>query len=596
MPRRNPEIRRTLLLSAWAATAWLLLAPGGACAQWVILHGPAGYYARNIPDEAFRALGEAAKQTNLLKCIALAPGGGWVILHGRNGHIARNIPDAAFQALERHAKQGEQLRFIAFAPGGGWVIFYGRNGYLARNIPGEAFDMIRRLARSGAALKSIAFTPGGGWAILHGRNGYLARNIPDDAFQALGEQARAGAEIASISFTSNGGWVILWNGGYLARNIPDDAFGALGELSRQGSGPRSLSFLPRPTLRLSKDDAETRRHVLDRMAHYKIPGLSIALVDGGKIEWARGYGVARAGGGKPVTAETRFQAASISKPVSALGALRLVDAGKLELDGRLDRQLKAWKVPENEFTQQKSPTLRLVLSHSAGFTVHGFAGYESGARLPRLVDILDGRPPANSPPIRVEFVPGGKMQYSGGGYTVLQQLIVDVTGKPFPAVLHEQVLGPLEMKHSAFEQPPSPGFEAVAAEAHVDGKPLPGRWHVYPELAAAGLWTTPSDLARFVIALQRAKAGGRDPILSPRMIAEMLRHQPGGWGLGPGLAGSGRSAQFNHSGSNAGFECLMIGLVNTGQGAVLMANANGSFDLLNELAGSLRVEYGWPDR
>jgi CubicO group peptidase (beta-lactamase class C family) len=331
------------------------------------------------------------------------------------------------------------------------------------------------------------------------------------------------------------------------------------------------------------------------MAHYKIPGLGIALVNSGKIEWARGYGVARAGGSQPVTVETRFQAASISKPVSAVGALRLVDAGKLDLDKDLNRQLTSWKVPENAFTRQTKPTLRFVLSHSAGFTVHGFGGYEAGSRLPRLIDILNGRAPANSAPIRVEFVPGTKMQYSGGGYTVMQRLIMDVTGKSFAAVLQEQVLGPIEMKHSAFEQPPTPGFEAAAAQAHVDGKPLPGRWHVYPEMAAAGLWTTPSDLARLVIAVQRAKAGGRNSILSPKMIGEMLRHQPGGWGLGPGVTGSGNSAQFNHSGSNTGFECLMIGFVNTGQGAVLMANSNGTFELLNELAGSLRVEYGWPD-
>jgi CubicO group peptidase (beta-lactamase class C family) len=358
-------------------------------------------------------------------------------------------------------------------------------------------------------------------------------------------------------------------------------------LESQRAGLRRLA-------RLSQDDRRTREQVLERMSQLKVPGLGIALVKDFKVEWARGYGVERAGGSQPVTAQTRFQAASISKPVTALAALRLVQQGKLDLDEALNQKLVSWKVPDNEFTQRKQPNLRLVLAHGGGFSVHGFPGYPAGRNLPTLLQILDGSKPANSAPIRVQYVPGSRGQYSGGGYTVIQQLMIDVTKLPFPQAMRELVLDPLGMKDSTFVQPPPDGFESVAAIAHVNGTPLSSLWHVYPEMAAAGLWTTPSDLARFVIALQRARRGDADSILSPRLIGEMLRRQINDVGLGVALRGTGKSAAFLHGGSNAGFRCHLIGFAQTGQGAVLMTNADTGQALIDELVKCLRAEYGWP--
>jgi CubicO group peptidase (beta-lactamase class C family) len=368
----------------------------------------------------------------------------------------------------------------------------------------------------------------------------------------------------------------------------------LGGSAAQAAKSTSLGSDPGPLIRLAQDDRRSRDQVLERMARLKVPGLSIALVRNFKVEWARGYGVVRAGGSEPVTAQTRFQAASISKPVTALAALRLVQQGKLDLDEPLNNKLVSWKVPDNEFTKSKQPTLRLVLDHSAGFSVSGFAGYAAGSTLPSLLQILDGAKPANSAPIRIQFVPGSKGRYSGGGFTVLQQLIIDVTKRPFGQALRELVLDPVGMKNSTFGQPPPPGFDAVAAVAHADGIAIPGLWHVYPELAAAGLWTTPKDLARFVIALERARRGETDSILSPRLIGEMLRRQINDVGLGLALRGADKSAAFLHGGSNAGFRCQLVGFAETGQGAVLMTNASGGQALIDELLKSLRAEYGWP--
>lgn len=247
-----------------------------------------------------------------------------------------------------------------------------------------------------------------------------------------------------------------------------------------------------------------RNALADRMAALKVPGASVAVINDGAIEWAKGYGVAETGASAPVTPRTLFQAASISKPVAALAALRLVERGLLSLDEDVNARLVSWKVPENELTTTEKVTLRRLLSHTAGLTVHGFGGYPADAAVPTVVELLDGEKPANSAAVRVDVVPGSAWRYSGGGYTVMQQLVVDVAGKPFPVLLDELVLGPLGMADSTYEQPLPEDRRGAAASGHrSDGGLLPGRYHTYPEMAAAGLWTTPSDLARFLIEIHK---------------------------------------------------------------------------------------------
>src|SRR4030095_5111324 len=258
----------------------------------------------------------------------------------------------------------------------------------------------------------------------------------------------------------------------------------------------------------------------EHLAHYKVLGLSVTVINDGNIEWARGYGVVEKDGGKPVTPDTRFLAGSISKPVAALAALRMVEQGKLDLDEDVNLKLKKWKAPENEFTKAKKVTLRGLLSHSAGLTVHGFPGYEVDAPMPTLVQILNGEKPANTPAIRVDVEPGSRWRYSGGGYTVMQQLLIDVTGMSFPELTRELVLAPADMWQSTYENPLPKSLEASAATAHGrSGDKVKGRWHIYPEMAAAGLGTPRSDLARYVIEVQCALAG-QSKILSREMARQ----------------------------------------------------------------------------
>lgn len=331
--------------------------------------------------------------------------------------------------------------------------------------------------------------------------------------------------------------------------------------------------------------------ILERIKHHQTPGVSIAVISGGVIEWARGYGLASSEGQRPVTADTLFQAASISKPVTAMVALRLVELGKLSLDQDVNARLRSWKVVENDFCKTEKVTLRRLLSHTAGLTVHGFPGYAEGEPIPSLLQILDGIRPANSPPIRVEAVPGSRWSYSGGGYEIVQLLIEDVTGRPFREVARELVLDPLGMTRSTFEQPLPGGRSADAATGHrPDGRPIQGKWHTYPELAAAGLWTTPSDLARVVLEIQ---SPGR--VLKPATVKEMLTGVIGPYGLGLGLGDTGGLKSFSHNGGNEGFRCTLFGYRDSGRGAVLMTNGDRGDALSREILSAISAQYGWSD-
>ncbi|MGI8838783.1 MAG: serine hydrolase [Pyrinomonadaceae bacterium] len=345
-----------------------------------------------------------------------------------------------------------------------------------------------------------------------------------------------------------------------------------------------------------KGQPSVSMRLVDRMQFYKTPGVSIAMINNGKIEWARGYGVREAVKNEPVTTETLFQAGSISKPVAAAIALHMVQERRLTLDEDVNKNLVSWKVPENEFTKEQKVTLRRILSHSAGLTNNSAGNYTSGAELPTLLQVLDGIKPANSPPIRVDFVPGSQWRYSGGGYGVAQELLIDSSGKPFPRIAQEIVFDRLKMKHSTFEQPLPKGFQKTAAVGHNrNGEKVAGNWLTFPEMAAAGLWSTPSDLARFALELQKSKAGRSNKILSTEMTKQMLTRQIQNWGLGLVVEGEGRSARFSHGGDTQGYNCQMIAYENTGQGVVIMTNSDRGGLLIDEIIRSVAREYGWTD-
>ena len=332
----------------------------------------------------------------------------------------------------------------------------------------------------------------------------------------------------------------------------------------------------------------------DRMRELQIPAVSVAVFVDGKIEWLRAWGLADVAERRRADPETRFQAASISKPVAAAAALALGSRGRLTVDGDINTYLKSWKLPANEFTAKQTVTLKHLLTHSAGVTVSGFRGYAQGEEVPTLLQLLDGAKPANSPAVRVDVPVGSRWRYAGGGYTIVQLAVEDETGKPFAQAARELVLEPLGMSRSTFVQPLPADLRDKAAVAYRgSGEAIAGRWHTYPEQAAAGLWTTPEDLARFAIGVQRMASGRGPKVMSQELAARMVNRQFEDFGLGFAIEGEGPSATFSHGGSNAGFRCYLMAFRDTASGVAIMTNADSAGPILQEIARAVAREYGW---
>lgn len=340
-----------------------------------------------------------------------------------------------------------------------------------------------------------------------------------------------------------------------------------------------------------------RRALADRMRELRIPGLSIAVFERGQVVWAQAYGVTDRDTGAPVTTETLFQAGSISKTANALAVLLEADAGRLDLDAPINQALGRWKLPDSEPARDAPVTLRRILSHTAGLTVHGFPGYPTGAALPTVPQILDGAPPANTAAVRVDVRPGTIERYAGGGTTISQLALTDTLRAPYPEILENRVLAPLGMVHSTFAQPLPADLVVHAAAGHLaDGSVVPTKRHVYPEMAAAGLWTTPTDLARMFAEIGRARSG-RSTVL-PRTVARAMTtvSPPSSGGLGVFLSERHGAQMFGHGGADAGFQASSVASLDGGYGVIVMANSDNGFEIFPEIERTVFAAYGWAGR
>jgi CubicO group peptidase (beta-lactamase class C family) len=328
----------------------------------------------------------------------------------------------------------------------------------------------------------------------------------------------------------------------------------------------------------------TLQQAMDRL---NIPSVSLALIDQDKIAFTRAYGAG-------VTPETLYQAASLSKFVAAVGAMRLVDTGQIALDQDVNDRLTSWKVPTNGFDHKV--TLRGLFSMTAGIGVPGFLGYELGAPLPNLTQILYGVPPANSPPVTVIADPGSAYHYSGGGYEIAEALMIDASKTPFPELMAELVLKPTGMGRSTFVQPLPGELTGDAAGGHyADGKNLPGGYHVFPEHAAAGLWSTPTDLAALLLTMGRAWRGESRLFLKPETAREMMSRQNGGpYGLGAAIDEAEGTLVLMKRGQNIGYQAYLILLPAEGKGMVVMTNSDNGSILADAMIRRAAALYGWP--
>ncbi len=338
-------------------------------------------------------------------------------------------------------------------------------------------------------------------------------------------------------------------------------------------------------------------HTLQEIiAKYNVPGVSVVVIEDFEIHWTKSYGVADVDSGVPVEARTLFQAASISKPVTAMAVLKAVQNGQMSLDSDINTILKSWKTPRNQLAESTPITPRALLSHTSGADDgFGFPGYHPSQPTPTIVQILKGEKPSNVGPVLFQRPPFFAYKYSGGSLTIMQLALTEELGMPFERVMREYVLDPLGMVQSTYEQPLPMARDARAARAHSSkGDSMDAKWHVYPEMAAAGLWITPTDLARFVIEVQQALRGPAGRVLSQNMAREMITPVGvGPFAIGLQISKRGEGWYFSHGGSNWGFRCDLVAHIVKGYGVVVMTNSDSGRPVIDEIESRVAAAYNW---
>ena len=326
--------------------------------------------------------------------------------------------------------------------------------------------------------------------------------------------------------------------------------------------------------------AEVERLVPEWQAEFGIPGVAVGLLVEGRAGWLRGFGDADREAGVPVDPErTVFQAASISKSLVAWSVLALDRRGALDLDRPIEDYLTRWQFPFSQY-DSRGVTARRLLSHTAGTTVHGYPGFAPGTPLPTLEESLAGGGRGRGL-VRIEREPGTRWQYSGGGFTVLQLAIEEVTGRGFSAVLDEDVLGPLGMGDSSFDWRPDLRPRTAVAYGE-DGEAVPN--FLFTAKAAGGLYTTLADLMRLMEAT--VAADPTNPVLGPDAVAEMLEEPPIAVDYGLGhmiLTLKSGERVMGHAGINQGWRSFWVVHPPTGAGIAVLSNSDHDEDLPSRL-------------
>lgn len=571
-----------------------------------------------------------------VQAFAFTPSGGWVIVVN-GGYFARGIPDECFQKLGEFIGTGHKIRVIAFPPEGGnrWVIVTDKT-YFARNIPDECYEKLGECWKAGHRPTCIAFPyPGGNrWAILAGKWLYT-RGIDDECFQHLCNFSQGLRPAERVAFTKSGGWTILAEDRFWARRIPDECYDQMKQFAQSmlvdhvnfapNGGFSIISNTTKPAFpsdplrnfenRIIQED-RVWKNIWDRMAKYKVPGVSIAIVQNNRVAWATSYGQTEKGDPDWIHTDTVFQAASCSKPVAAIGFLRLVQSSLVGLDENVNPKL-GWDLPRRSCAAaswESRVTLRRLLRHEGGIIgrgaanpsdkcsgfsdggAGGFGGYPntSGVGVPTVLEILNGassRPGVNvnSRKVELTYNPGTMSAYSGEAFVMMMQLLENQRGQNFGNWMKSNVLDRAGMVNSTFSLT-APSFSGPPAAGHdSNGNIITGKRNRYPEGAAAGLYTTPTDLCRFIIALNQNGTYNGASILDTTRVQELMNDS---LGMPTGNAGSATS-WFWHNGANYGFRCQFKGYPGKKAGFAIMTNGDQGDTLHGEIAAALIRTYNW---
>lgn len=607
------------------------------------------FFNRFIPQEAHEQMGAFHERGNGIRCFAFtSDGNGWVLITSDNDIFARNIPDECFEKLKEFRDDEIDIVWVTFSPEGGnrWSIIT-EGGFFNRNIPDELHERMGTMHASNHKIKCVAFLPAGGnrWVIITDKSFY-ARNIPDECYQIMRNINGGQRKVHLVAFEPNGGWLVLANDYFFARNIDDECFSRLNSFRRSAReisivifdmDRRGWSIISNQRRNIVVNDLPRRFEnqfrsgsIWQSMRDQNIVGAAVAVIENNQISWAGGYGHIKTGEGHAIHPETVFQVASISKPLTALGILRLVQDGELGLDDDVTNiidsddwtpvrtraaimnraRLSANTDPgtcttANDGGCQNAVTIRRLLSHSAGTTVWGFSDFTSGP-FPTTDQILNGQPPATNGPVQINYTPGTNAVYSGGGYMVLQKVIEETTGIGFRRWMQDNVLDPLGMNDSFFglTVPSRYVSKNNAAVAHrTNGTTYSVDRLSDPAFAAASLHSTVLDLSRVIIMINQGGMLDGNRFLAQNLIDTMLTRQHNfnnavgarvglSLYLNPGNNQNDPSFNYRHGGTCTGFKSEMRGYPNRNAGVVALTNTHGTgFD--NQIAQAVTSTYNW---
>ncbi|MBL4866910.1 MAG: serine hydrolase [Pseudomonadales bacterium] len=616
--------RRQFVAGAVAASCMLSLP---AC------HRSSYYFNRRIPSEAHEQIGVHAH--NGITTFAFTPSNGWVLATDEGPYFARNIPEECYQKLGEFVANGAEINCIAFPPAGGnsWVICTNQ-GIFARGIPEECYQQMLTYLRNGWEIKHVAFPPAGGnsWVIVTD-GPFYARNIDDECYQIMRNLTQGGRTVTRVVFSwSNNGWVVIAEDEFFFRRIDEECYQKMIEMTGAGWLGHNVAFSPvnngwalysrgkagnTPTDLVRAVESSLKNangatsNIWSRMSTYNVPGCAVAVVLNNQLAWSCGYGYLEQGDSLGAAhPESRFQAASVSKPIAAAGVMKLLEeTNDLALNDDIRPGLN-WTLPIRScLTVNGTPTINRVLQHMGGIIGRnttnplnvcsgfnngggGFAGYPEGQNVPTLLDIMNGTN-TNSLPFELTTDPGTGFAYSGQGFVLLQRLIEQISGSGFANYLDTEIFTPLGMQNSTYDitLPTDWLSQRQVAAGHTSaGNVIAGKRNQYPESAAAGLYTSVDDLMKMVIFLNSKWSNASSPgPLTQASVQSLLS----GLAWFPNNSPSTSSDySYGHNGANYGFRSAVKGYPNLGAGYAVLTNGDDG-TLQTEVANAIESVYGW---
>jgi CubicO group peptidase (beta-lactamase class C family) len=603
------------------------------------------YFNRRMPDEFHTQMGNLSP--GKLTAVAFTPSNGWVMVNQSGGYFARGIPDECYAKLGEFIKGGHVINSIGFPAEGGnrWVVATNKTIF-ARGIPDECYQKLLAMLNNHEEVLHVAFPPGAGnrWVSVSSAS-FFARGIDDECYQVMRNLTQGGRKLKRVFFDWKTGWVVVAEDEYFARRIDDECYQKMGEFAGNQRYLHNIAFspqqnawsissrsqhgaMPADLVRRIENNlpvGSNKSDIWTRMKNYKVPGVTIALVQNNALAWSCGYGFLEKGGSNAAHPESRFQAASVSKPVGSIGVVRLAqDSSAISLGDDVRTHINNWTLGKRScVVLNNKPTINRILCHRggiigrgstspanvcAGFSSGGggFAGYAAGQPVPSLLQVLNGDG-TNSPKIEITIEPGTQFHYSGAGFVLLQRMVEDQSGQSFAAYMKAKVLQPLGMADStyALNLPQSWFDEGQVASGHgVDGAVIDGKRNSYPESIAAGLYTSVNDLAKLIGFLNRAykaTTGNASDPLTPQSVKIMLSPVPGegaNWGRGYALGNVGAGTFFyTHNGANYGFRSEFWGYPELKAGFAVLVNADDdgtANNLKAEIIASIKSVYGLP--